>query len=71
MICPKCKHEKNTAIDTRGWDTVNSRVRLCENCQYLWSTKETIDPEFNHKGYNKKGKDQSDSQGDLFREPDK
>ena len=68
MQCPKCKCDKNTAIDTRKYITLISRVRLCEECQYIWSTKETLDEVFNHKGFQKKARSQEEDQEGLFKE---
>ena len=54
MQCPKCKSLESRSIDTRRGKTLISRVRYCENCEYIWSTKETIDESFTHKGFQKR-----------------
>lgn len=52
MKCQKCKSEDTTVIDTRKVKhlSIVSRVRHCNSCDYIWSTKEIPDKEFNHKG---------------------
>lgn len=66
MKCPKCRAEDNTVIDTRKYNTVISRVRLCKKCQHIFSTKENIDSDFSHSGYNKRSNNQPDDQCELF-----
>lgn len=42
MRCPFCKSERNQVIDTRKFDTVIIRIRLCKDCHFGWHTEETI-----------------------------
>lgn len=43
MKCPKCGGEKNRVIDTRRYDTVILRERVCLECATVYKTAETID----------------------------
>lgn len=42
MICPRCKSENLTVVDTRKYDTVVIRTRLCKACLFAFKTQETI-----------------------------
>ena len=68
MQCPKCRSEDNSIIDTRKYNTVVSRVRYCCTCEYLWSTKELIDEQFTHKGFQKRASENAEP--GLFFEKD-
>jgi transcriptional regulator NrdR family protein len=41
MLCPFCKSDRNQVIDTRKFDTVIIRIRLCKDCHFGWHTQET------------------------------
>ena len=66
MKCPKCNSDQNGVIDTTKYNTVVSRVRYCDECSWIWSTKEAIDKDFNHKRFNKKAKEQDEDQTEIF-----
>lgn len=40
MICPSCKSDKIRVIDTRKFDTVVFRLRVCELCGVVIKTEE-------------------------------
>jgi transcriptional regulator NrdR family protein len=42
MKCPFCHSQDNRVIDTRKFDTVIIRLRLCMNCKMGWHTEELI-----------------------------
>lgn len=42
MKCPNCESDKNRVIDTRKYDTVNFRIRLCEQCGCIIRTEEQM-----------------------------
>ena len=42
MLCPFCKHEKTQVIDTRKFDTVIMRIRICCSCLHPFMTHEEI-----------------------------
>lgn len=54
MNCPKCDHRYMKRLNTRLFKTFNSRIVQCRKCGFLWTSKEYLDVEFNHPGYNKR-----------------
>jgi len=43
MKCPFCKSEKVKIVDTKKFETVVFRVRVCENCHSPFKTVEQIE----------------------------
>jgi transcriptional regulator NrdR family protein len=42
MKCPFCKSEDHRVIDTRRYDTVIIRIRLCLKCKFSFETIELL-----------------------------
>lgn len=40
MICPACKHDENSVINTSKFPSVNQRKLRCQRCGFSWSTIE-------------------------------
>ena len=42
MKCPSCGNDKTRVIDTRKFQTVNIRTRVCDDCGQVWKTAEIV-----------------------------
>lgn len=40
MICPACKRDENSVINTSKFPSVNQRKLRCQRCGFAWSTIE-------------------------------
>lgn len=42
MKCPYCESDKIRVVDTRKFDTVVLRIRVCDTCRMSFQTEELI-----------------------------
>jgi|GEM_PF-3226889 len=66
MRCPKCKKYNTEVIDTRTNMTFVSRVRACNECMHVFTTKETVDETYDHPKYKKLMRELQQNQIEIF-----